>query len=482
MAEAQPVSEAQATGGELSQRTLLRLIENTVDGIAVVDVDGVVRFANPAATRLFLHGPEGELVGSEFGHPLVVGEIAEIEVPQTGRIVEMRASEAHVPWTALRWLVWLRDITERRAVESERAQLAAIVQSSQDAIMSINPAGVITSWNDGAAHLYGYAAEEAVGTAAASLLTRHEHEVRTRTLHSVLAGEGPVSFESTDRRKDGSFVEVSVTDSPLPQNGSVVGVARIARDITERRRLEREVRTLNAELEQRVAFRTEELEGVLSSASHDLRAPLRALNGFSKLLAKRLGPQLDDVGRDYLGRISNAADRMGAMIDDLLELSRISRAEPRRAQVDLGELARDTLAELQRATPERNVEVTIASGLTVCADPELMRTALDNLLGNAWKFTATRDRARIEVGERKEDGEHVFFVRDDGIGFDMAYADKLFRPFHRLHHVSEFPGTGIGLVSVQRIIARHGGRIWAHAEPDAGATFSFTLQPAGAVE
>lgn len=141
------------------------------------------------------------------------------------------------------------------------------------------------------------------------------------------------------------------------------------------------------------------------------------------------------------------------------DLSRISRAEPTRAQVDLGGLARDTLTELQRATPERNVEVTIASGLTVCADPELMRTALDNLLGNAWKFTATRDRARIEDGERKEDGERVFFVRDDGIGFDMAYADKLFKPFHRLHHVSEFPGTGIGLVSqpAEAGAARRGG-------------------------
>ena len=244
----------------------------------------------------------------------------------------------------------------------------------------------------------------------------------------------------------------------------------------------RQIRSLNQDLERRVAERTsqlevanQELESFSYSVSHDLRSPLRGIDGFSQALEEDYGDKLDDTGRGHLARVRAAAQRMSELIDDLLKLSQIARAELHWKPVDLSALARTVSGELQRREPQRQVQWEIVDGLSAEGDPRLWRVALENLLGNAWKFTGKRLDAKIEFSRSQLDGQTVFYVRDNGAGFDMAYAMNLFGAFQRLHTVAEFEGTGIGLATVQRIVNRHGGRVWAEGEVDNGATFYFTL-------
>lgn len=246
---------------------------------------------------------------------------------------------------------------------------------------------------------------------------------------------------------------------------------------------EEHVRTLNAELEQRVVERTaqleasnKELESFSYSVSHDLRAPLRGIDGFSQMLLEDYEHRLDQTGKDYLGRIRAACKRMGLLIDDLLNLSRLARSEMRVVKADLSMLARQIAEDLKNAEPERRVEFVIADGLIALGDMRLLGILLENLLGNAWKYSARQPRAVIEFGLTQRDGAAAFFVRDNGVGFDMAYVGKLFKPFQRLHSIEDFPGTGIGLALVQRIIQRHTGRVWAEGEVGKGAVFYFTLK------
>ncbi len=218
-----------------------------------------------------------------------------------------------------------------------------------------------------------------------------------------------------------------------------------------------------------------EMESFSYSVSHDLRAPLRSMDGFSLVLLEDYSDKLDERGKDYLQRVRSATQRMGMLIDDMLSLSRVTRSEMKRELVDLSSLVQSIAAELQKSQSTCQVEFIIAPGLTANGDARLLRILLENLLGNAWKFTGTHPKARIEFGTTQVDGEQVFFIRDDGVGFDMKYADKLFGVFQRLHGASEFPGTGVGLATVQRIVHRHGGRVWAEGEVEKGATFYFTL-------
>ena len=256
----------------------------------------------------------------------------------------------------------------------------------------------------------------------------------------------------------------------------------LLQDIADRAGLAIENARLYDDLERRVRLRTAELEALNKelesfsySVSHDLRAPLRAIDGFTEAFIEEYGAGLDDQATRYLSRVRSGAQRMGQLIDDLLNLSRIARAPVLRERVDVSALATKVLSDLRARNPDRTVETSIAAGLVAEADPRLLAVLFDNLLGNAWKFTAKRSTACIEVGEESHDGARTFFVRDNGAGFDMAYASRLFAPFQRLHSESDFPGTGIGLATVLRVLSRHGGRIWAEGAKDRGATFRFTL-------
>jgi PAS domain S-box-containing protein len=263
---------------------------------------------------------------------------------------------------------------------------------------------------------------------------------------------------------------------------ALANLVALALEQDETRRAEEEIRRLNEQLERRVTDRTaqlaqanRELESFSYSVSHDLRAPLRAIDGFTALLESDHGAELDEEGQDYLHRVRAAAQRMAHLIDDLLDLSRLSRRELHAHRIDLSALAGEIAGELAQREPQRAVEVVIAPGICVRADPLLMRVVLENLLGNAWKFSSRRARARIELGQDQRPEGRVYFVRDNGAGFDMAYAGKLFAPFQRLHAATAFEGNGIGLATVQRIIHRHGGKVWADGAVEHGATFFFTI-------
>ncbi len=329
----------------------------------------------------------------------------------------------------------------------------------------------------------GAEAGDAVTSMSAFEIFAPEEIDRARENFRVrLSGGATSSNEFLVRTRGGALRTFIITTSAIVREDRPVGLRGIAVDITDRKRAEEEVFLLNLGLEQRVAERTlaleganRELESFSYSVSHDLRAPLRSIDGFAQLFLDEFGSGLDHIAKDYLHRIRGASRQMNTLIEDLLQLSRTSRQALRRERVDLSALARQILGELHCGHPERSVDVVIQDDVVASADPHLAAVVLRNLLENAWKFTGRTDGARIEFGAVETPAGREFFVRDNGAGFDPACAGKLFGPFQRLHTTEQFPGTGIGLATVQRIVRRHGGAIRAEARPGEGAVFTFTL-------
>ena len=472
-----------------------------------------------------------------------------------------------------------------------RERLAAIVNSSEDAIIGKSLAGIITDWNPGAEALFGYTAAEAIGQPMTLIFPPDRIQEEAEILGRVARGESVEHYETVRVRKDGRRVDISVTISPiLNREGKIVGASKIARDITERRQMaerqkwlasfpeknpnpiaeldvttgrihyqnpamtrifpdlavrrlghpclagllaatealrhggvdtvrrevealgryysqtitylrdtnclrvyatdiserkqsELEIKSLNAELEARVQRRTaeleaanQELEAFSYSVSHDLRAPLRAINGFAGIVLEDYSQQLPPEGRHYLERVRQGGLRMGELIDDLLAFARLGRQPLHRQPVDTALLVGEVLAELNLPATGRPIETRVQDLPACHGDPALLKQVWINLLANAVKYTRGANPAIVEIGSEPRPDACVYFVRDNGVGFDMQYVNKLFRVFQRLHRADEFEGTGVGLAIVQRVVHRHGGRVWAAAEPGRGATFYFTVE------
>jgi PAS domain S-box-containing protein len=395
-------------------------------------------------------------------------------------------------------LLLRRDQARRQQAEhsltASEARYRQLVEGVTDyAIFGTDADGHITSWNAGAERIKGYTANEVVGKHLRLLYRPEDRERGEPEQHLAQAREqGHHHDEGWRLRKDGSqfWADASLT-AIYAKDGTLQGFSKITRDLTERKHAEEALREsearyriLSATLERRVEERTqelalanEELTAFAYSVSHDLRAPLRAVDGYGQVLLEDYGEgtSLDREAVRLIGRMKAGTKRMAQLIEDLLNLSRVSRAPLQRSLVNLSTLTRLIGENLHAAEPERKVEWHVSPDLRASGDPQLVRILLENLLGNAWKFTSKVEHACIELGMFDESGNQTFFVRDNGAGFNPEYQDKLFTPFQRLHRESDFPGTGIGLATVARIVHRHGGRSWAEGEPGRGATFYFTL-------
>jgi PAS domain S-box-containing protein len=488
----------------------VELLESTSDAFFSVDRRYHVTYLNQEAERVLGRKREAlmgrslwaefpEAVGSSFQH-------AYQRAMDSGRPVQF--VEFYPPlqaWFEIRAFptrsglsVFFRDVSKRRAAEEalreseERFRL--LVEGVKDyALYALDSEGRITSWNTGAERLKGWKAEEIIGQHFSRFYPPEDRQSDkpTRELRTAIEA-GRYEEEGYRVRKDGTRFCAHVVLTPLwDAQGSLRGFAKVTRDVTARRAAEQALREseqryrlLASELELRVRERTaqlaetnRELEAFSYSVSHDLRAPLRGIDGFCQAVEEDEESTLSPAARGYLERVRRASARMGQLIDDLLSLSRLSRMGLRREPVDLTALAHAVVAELAAREPQRSVEVRVRPELRVDADPRLLRVLLGNLLGNAWKFTQRVERPRIELSASSQEGRTVYCVRDNGAGFDMKYADKLFSPFQRLHEAREFPGTGIGLAIVQRVVHRHGGQVWAESAPGQGAAFFFTFEP-----
>lgn len=500
------ITESKQAEEELrrSQEQLAGIIGSAMDAVITVDDEQRIVLFNGAAERMFLF-PAEDAIGQpldrfiperyraahrahieQFGQTHVtkrsMGTLGPLYGLRTdGEEFPIEASISQVESDGRRlYTVILRDVTERKRADESLKEQARILDMAP--VMIRDLAGRILVWNTGIERMYGWKAEEALEKISDKLL-KTEFPLPLEEIKIRLLADGYWEGEVLQTRKDGRRIDVaSHWVLHRDEHHKPKAVLVVNNDITERRQAEREILRLNEELEQRVAERTvelkaanKELEAFSYSVSHDLRAPLRHINGFSQALLEDYADKLDEGGKSYLQEVRNASQEMAQLIDEVLELARVSRSEMRREEVDLSETARAVLAALQKMEPERRVSVSIAEDLRTHGDKRLLKIMLNNLLGNAWKFTSRCSSPTVVFGELKHNGETSYFVRDNGAGFDMAYANKLFGAFQRLHTSGEFEGTGIGLATVQRIVNRHGGRVWAEGAVNVGATFYFTL-------
>jgi PAS domain S-box-containing protein len=375
------------------------------------------------------------------------------------------------------------DITERKYAEEVNARLGRILDESLNEIFIFDSTDFrFLRVNHGAEENLGYRRDELHNKCAYDIKPEFDKERFTEFVGPLLRGEcEELNFETVHQRKDGSTYPVDVHLQLSRAETPFVFVAIIL-DITDRKEAERKLHEYQEHLEDMVEQRTRnlvavnrELESFCYSVSHDLRAPLRSIDGFSQALLEDYGNKLEEDAQNYLGRVRSSTQRMGQLIDDLLKLSRVVRSDMNMLKVDLASLARNVETQLRERFPDRNVEFVVADDLCAQGDERLLLTMLENLISNAWKFTANNDPARVELGETEQDGHKVYYIKDNGAGFDEAYVHKLFEPFQRLHSMQEYEGTGVGLATVQRIIRRHGGEVWAEGKIDQGATVFFTL-------
>ncbi|HUZ45804.1 MAG TPA: CHASE3 domain-containing protein [Terriglobia bacterium] len=375
----------------------------------------------------------------------------------------------------------LRRLRVEQDLHQSESRIRLLVDSVRDyAILMLDPQGKVLSWSPGAERIKGYKAEEIIGQNWSCFFLSEEIQAGKPQIELEMAlANGRAEHEGWRVRKDGSRFWANVVIAAVRNDrGQLRGFSKVTRDITEQKQAQEEIQKLNRDLARRASeleAANKELEAFTYSVSHDLRAPLRHVDGFSQLLVEEYGPQLPEEVRRYLARIQGGARQMGLLVDDLLNLARIGRKEIRLQVTGLGPLVEQVVSDLKTETGDRAIDWKIESLPFVECDPGLVKQVFANLLSNAVKYTRPRERSVIEVGSVRNNGQPAIFVRDNGVGFNMKYADKLFGVFQRLHRAEDFEGTGVGLATVQRIIHKHGGRVWAEAELDKGATFYFTL-------
>ncbi len=482
------------------------IVNTAADAIITIDTGGAMRLFNPAAERAFgltsaeavgrnvtTLMPEPERTAHtrglarylDAGGSRVLGQLREIRARRKDGTVfpaELSVSEMVIGSERL-FLGMIRDISQRKEAEAliarAQARYRELVNNLGVGVYRNRPEpdGRFLEINPAMLTLFEAASQDALMNTRTSALYQDPEE--RAALSAEIARAGFVrNREIRVVTLKGRPFWAAITARAVRDEDGLLAFDGVIEDITDRKAANEAISILNRDLEQRLVeidAVNQELEAFSYSVSHDLRAPLRSIDGFSQALLEDYGETLDAQGRDFLRRVRAATQRMGQLIDDLLKLSRVTRAELHRVPCDLGVLAEPIAAGLRAREPERTVTFAIASGLTVNGDPQLLAIALTNLLDNAWKFTSREAHARIELNRLSQDGETVYFVRDNGAGFDPAYTDKLFRAFQRLHALTDFPGVGIGLATVQRIVRRHGGRVWAEGAVGQGATFFFTL-------
>jgi PAS domain S-box-containing protein len=489
---------------------LAAIVESSEDAIIGKRLDGTIASWNRGAERLYGYQAQ-EVMGRSIAL-LVPADLPDelpviLEKIKQGKLVEHYETERvgkggtriHVSLTvsplknAAGAVVGAssiaRDISARKGAEEHLVQMESryrgLLEAAPDAMVVVNQGGEIVLLNLQAEKQFGYRRDELVGKHVKSIIPEGFAERLVadalRPVEDALAQEIGSGIELIGRRKDGSDFPIEIMLSPQKSAEGILVTAAI-RDITERKRAEAEIQKLNEQLEQRVEERTakleaanKELEAFTYSVSHDLRAPLRHIDGFSKLLVEEHGAELSPDAQEYVATICDSALQMGILIDDLLNLARVGRKELAMQVTGLNSLVEEVRAELKRANPDRLIEWKVETLPFVECDPALMKQVFVNLLSNAVKFTRPRRPAVIAVGVTYQDGARAIFVRDNGVGFSMKYANKLFGVFQRLHRSEDFEGTGVGLATVQRIIFKHGGRVWAEAELNKGATLYFTL-------
>jgi PAS domain S-box-containing protein len=489
------------------------ILETAFDAIISIDHQGLVQEWNPAAEKIFGYA-RAEAIGRPMDELIIPGSLREAYhdglanylmtgvASLLGRPIEMTlrradGSEFRADFAVTRipteepprCTALIRDITERKQTEAalreseERFRL--LVESVKDyAIYMLDPQGRIATWNAGAERIEGFRADEIIGEHFSRFFTPEDREARKPELELKAASDdGRFEAEGWRVRKDGSrFWADVVLSAVCDESGQLCGFSKVARDATERKQAEEEIRQLNASLEQRVLERTaqleaanQELEAFSYSVSHDLSAPLRHIAAYVEILESEAAGRLDESSKQHLQTIADSATQLGHLIDALLAFSRMGRSEMRQQKVSLGILVKEARRELHRDIEGRDIEWRIGALPEVQGDALMLRQVIVNLLSNALKYTRTRDQAKIEIGLKDTEQETVVFIRDNGVGFDPNYVDKLFGVFQRLHSTSEFEGTGIGLANVRRIIHRHGGRTWAEGAIEGGATFYFSL-------